>query len=242
MDRERRQQLCPTARHRSGHQRGKQVAVLEKYGIGQPPSVSFWVEEVLRAPGALPRPAGQARTDGSRHLILSGWEAKQSTILGAGKGLEKGPAGVSSPRTPRCVFCSSPVRVGRFITSFEALKAGSCLLLLARCLHVLTTPRKGGCTGVTMRNKARPDLTAVCSTPSGAGGTGAAATELPVRSTGGCGSQGRGWSPPKPQTTAIYLKTQAGLAPPARCFQPSAAIGDMCVVVPASTLLGALGG
>lgn len=78
------------------------MAVLEKYGIGQPPSVSLWMEEVLPSPGALPRAPGQARTDGSGHLILSGWELKQSKIPSAGKGPEEEPteaamAGVVPP-------------------------------------------------------------------------------------------------------------------------------------------------
>lgn len=71
------------------------MAVLEKYSIGQPPSVSLWMEEVLPSPGALPRPLGQARTDGSRHLILSGWELKQSKIPHAGKRPEEEPAEVA---------------------------------------------------------------------------------------------------------------------------------------------------
>lgn len=52
-------------------QGGKQVAVLEKYSIGQSPSVSLWMENMLPSLGSLPRSLGPARTDGSRHLVVS---------------------------------------------------------------------------------------------------------------------------------------------------------------------------
>lgn len=88
--------------HCPWQQGGKQVAVLEKYSIGQPPSVSLWMEGMLPSLGALPRPLGPARTDGSGHLMVSCWKLKQSKIPGADKGLEEesleaAASGVASP-------------------------------------------------------------------------------------------------------------------------------------------------
>lgn len=142
-----------------------------KYDIGQPPSVPLWGwgggRRCCPPHLTLLRPLGRARTDGSRRLILSGWEAKQSRIPHAGKGLEKGPATAASPRMSTCISCSSLVRVGRFITFFEASRAGSHLLLLASHLHVFTAPGKGGGTSATMRNRANLHLTAVFDTLEG---------------------------------------------------------------------------
>lgn len=218
MDRERRQQLCPMAQHRFRQRRGKQVVVLEKYGIGQPPSVSLWLEEVLPSPGALLRPPRQAGTDGSGYLILSSREAKQSRIPSAGKGPEEEPTeaaaaggrdGIATNANMHLLQLSGEGgRVHHLIWSFE----GRFLPPAPhRVLAHINNTLKGGCTSTTMTNRA----------PSGDGGTSTADTELPIRSTGSCSSQGRGWAPPKPHPAAISLKTQVGLAPTARCFQPS---------------------
>lgn len=94
------QRLCPMAwlcpwQHGAGSRWGG-TALLSWKNTAQ------GMHPVLPSLGALPRPPGPARTDGSRHLVESGWELKQSRIPNSDKGLEgesleAAASGVTSP-------------------------------------------------------------------------------------------------------------------------------------------------